>query len=61
MVVLIVLIGCGAGVVTSIAQEIRKYFCHHESLELKRELADRGMSADEVERIMNSDASWRSS
>ena len=52
MIVLIVLIGCGAGVIGSITKQIRKYACHRQELEFKRELIDRGMSADEVERVV---------
>ena len=52
MIVLIVLIGCGAGVISSIAKEIRKYGCHRHDIEFKRELVDRGMSAEEIERIV---------
>jgi hypothetical protein len=53
MIVLIVLIGCGASVIGSIAKQIRKILCHRQELEFKRELIDRGMSADEVERIVS--------
>ncbi len=52
MIVMIVLIGCTAGVVTTIASEVRKYFTHREAIDFKRELADRGMTADEIERII---------
>jgi hypothetical protein len=52
MIVLIVLIGCTAGVIGSIAKQIRKIACHRQELEFKRELIDRGMSADEVERVV---------
>ena len=52
MIVLVVLIGCGAGVISSIAKEIRKYGCHRHDIEFKRELVDRGMSAEEIERIV---------
>ena len=37
MVVLIVLIACGAGVITGVAKEFRKYLCHREEVELKRD------------------------
>jgi len=51
-VVLIVLICVGSGVITSIAKQIRKYGCHRQEVELKRDLVERGLSVDEVERIV---------
>jgi hypothetical protein len=52
MIVLIVLISCTAGVITSIAKQIRKFGSHRQELEFKRELVERGMTADEIERIV---------
>jgi len=52
MVVMIVLIVCIAGMVTGVAKEIRKFFCHRQEIEFKRELVDRGLGGDEIERIM---------
>lgn len=52
MVVLIVLIGSVAGILGSIATQIRKYACHRQDIEFKRDLIDRGMSAEEIERII---------
>ena len=52
MIVLIVLFGCMAGVLGGIATQIRKYGCHRQDVEFKRELVDRGLSADEIERII---------
>ena len=52
MVVLIVLIGCVTGVLTTIAQETRKFFCHREEMELKREMLDRGMDAREIDQVL---------
>jgi hypothetical protein len=54
MVVLIVLIGSIAGVVTALMKETRKFMCHRQEIELKRDLADRGMTADEIERVVRS-------
>ena len=51
-VVLIVFIGCAAGVLTTIAKQIRKYTCHRQELEFKRELLDRGLSVAEIERLV---------
>jgi len=52
MIVLVVLIGSVAGVLTGIAKQIRKYGCHRQDLDFKRELVDRGLAADEIERIV---------
>ena len=53
MVVVIVVVVMGTGVITSIASEIRKYASHRESIEVIRELAERGMSAEEIERVLH--------
>jgi hypothetical protein len=52
MVVVIVAIVMVTGVITSIGKQIRKYACLRHELDFKRELVDRGMSADEIERIV---------
>jgi hypothetical protein len=52
MVVLVVLIGCTTSVITSIFKQIRKYACHRREVDLKRELVERGLSVDEIERIV---------
>ena len=52
MVVVIVALAMVSGVITSIAKQIRKYFCLREELEFKREMVDRGMTAEEIERIV---------
>ena len=52
MVVLIILIVMGANTIMSVAAEIRKYVSHRESMDVVRDLAERGMSADEIERVM---------
>ena len=52
MVVLIVLIGSVAGVIGTIAKEVRKYFCHREEMEFKREMLDRGIDPQEIDRVM---------
>ena len=49
MVVLIVMIVVGASVISAVAKEIRRYFCHQSELEFKRELIDQGIGAfDEI-------------
>jgi hypothetical protein len=52
MIVLIVLICSVAGLLSTIAIQIRRYGCHRQDIEFKRELVDRGLSADEIERIV---------
>ncbi|MEX2092100.1 MAG: hypothetical protein WD971_05455 [Pirellulales bacterium] len=52
MIVLIVLFGSVAGVLTGIATQIRKYGCHRQDIDFKRELVDRGLAAEEIERIV---------
>jgi hypothetical protein len=52
MIVLVVLIFCTTGVVTSIFTQIRKYACHRRDIDLKRELVERGLAVDEIERIV---------
>ena len=52
MVVMIVLIACAAGVITGVAKEVRKYLCHREEVELKRDLLASGMNAAEIEQVV---------
>lgn len=52
MVVYIMLIICGGSVITAIFKQIRKYACHRQELDFKRELLDRGMEIDEIERVV---------
>ena len=53
MIVLIVLFGCITGAITGIAKEIRKYGCHRQNIDFKRELVERGLDGDEIERIVS--------
>ena len=39
-------------VIATIADQIRKYVCHRQEIELKREMLDRGMSAEEINTII---------
>ena len=57
MIVLIVLICTIGGILTSAGKQIRKFACHRQELEFKRELLDRGLSADEVERVIKAKSS----
>ena len=52
MVVIIVLIGAVAGTISTIAKETRKFFCHRNEIELKREMLERGMEGQEIEQVM---------
>jgi hypothetical protein len=52
MIVLVVLIGSTATVIGTIAKQLRRYACHRQELELKREMLERGMSAGEIEQVI---------
>ena len=52
MVVLLVLIGSVAHLATSVATQVRKYASHRVETQLKRELVERGLSIDEIERVV---------
>jgi hypothetical protein len=51
-IVMIVSIFFTAWLLGTIVEETRKYACHRKDVELKRDLAERGMSAEEIERIV---------
>jgi hypothetical protein len=52
MVVLIVLIGSVCTLLGTIASQVRVYANHRGEVQLKRELVERGLSVDEIERII---------
>jgi hypothetical protein len=52
LVAFIVLIGAVSSVITSVVKQIRKYFCHRQEIEFKREMLDRGMSTEEIESVI---------
>jgi hypothetical protein len=52
MIVLVVLIGCVAKVIKAVITQIGVYGCHRQDTEFKRDMVDRGMSAEEIERIL---------
>lgn len=52
MIVLIVLIVSMLGVFKLIAIQARIYATHRDDVQLKRELVERGLSAEEIERIV---------
>lgn len=61
MIIMVVFFGAAAGAVKAIATETRKYFTHRQDLEMKREMIDRGLSVEEIERVIRAgEASGRS-
>lgn len=61
MIVLVVLITSIAGAFGTVVTQIRKYVCHRQELELKRDLVSRGLSIDEIERVLAAKANGGSS
>jgi hypothetical protein len=53
MIVLVVTISCLASVAKAIAKQSRAYGCYRVDANLKRELVERGLSVDEIERIVS--------
>jgi hypothetical protein len=53
VVVMLAIIFFAAWLIGHIVEEIRKYACHRSDVELKRDLADRGLSAQDIERIVS--------
>jgi hypothetical protein len=49
---LVAAVGAIATMVGAIAKEIRKFASHRQELEFKRELLERGMTVEEVERLV---------
>jgi hypothetical protein len=52
MIVLVCLIFSVAGVISSLFKQVRKYTCHRQELDFKRDLVERGLSVDEIERVL---------
>jgi hypothetical protein len=52
MIVLVVLISCVAGVIGTVVKEARKFACHRQELLWKRDLVERGLSVEEIERVV---------
>lgn len=52
MIVLVMLITCAASIVKAIAKQSHTYACHRVDANLKRDLVERGLSVDEIERIV---------
>jgi len=40
------------GLITTVAAQVRKYASHRHELEFKRDLVERGLSIDEIERVV---------
>lgn len=57
MIVLIILLLSSAGVLGSLFKQVRKFACHRAELAFKRDLLDRGMTADEIEQIVRAHGS----
>jgi hypothetical protein len=51
-IVLLILGGAATGVITSLAKQLRKYGCFRQEVALKRELVERGLSVEEIERVI---------
>ncbi len=51
-IVILMMVIFGAGIITSLFKQIRKFACHRQELEFKREMVDRGMSVEEIERLV---------
>ncbi len=52
MVAFICLFFAVASVIGSVVKQTRKYLCHRQEIEFKREMLDRGMSAEEIESVV---------
>jgi hypothetical protein len=52
MIVLVVLIGSLIGLIGTIAKQARIYASHRADVQLKRELVERGLSVEEIERVV---------
>ena len=39
-------------IIAIIASQVRKYVCYRHELEFKRDLVERGLSIDEIERVV---------
>jgi hypothetical protein len=52
MVVFLMLIGGIVAIISTLAKQIRKFACHRAETNLKRDLVDRGLSVEEIERVI---------
>ena len=56
LVAFICLIFAVASVIGTVVKQIRKYLCHRQEIEFKREMLDRGMSGEEIESVVRARA-----
>jgi len=52
LVALVLVPAFAIGLITILATQIRKYICFRHELEFKREMVERGLSIDEIERVV---------
>ena len=52
IVVGILVIGV-ASMIDTVAKQVRKYACHCQDVAFKREMVDRGLAIDEIERLVH--------
>jgi hypothetical protein len=52
MIVLVILIGSTAKLISAFATQIRHFAIHRTEMNFKRELVERGLSVDEIERVV---------
>ena len=52
MVATICLIFAVSSVIASVVKQARKFVCHRQEIEFKREMLDRGMTAEEIESVV---------
>jgi hypothetical protein len=57
MIVLVVLLMVAGGMFTTLVQQLRKFACHRQELNFKRDLLDRGLTAEEIEQIVRAHGS----
>jgi len=57
MIVLVVFLMVVGGIFTTFFQQLRKFASHRLELNFKRDLLDRGLTADEVEQIVRAHGS----
>ena len=60
MMVIVVLICSVAGVIGTIAKQLRMYASHRAEMNLKRELVERGLSVEEIERVVKATSARKS-
>ena len=59
MVAIICLFFAVSSVIAALASQVRKYVCHRQEIEFKREMLDRGMSAEEIESVIRASHNQR--